>query len=260
MSSTSTNPFFTAYNFFVIALTGLLTGITGTGLGGLTAFFPQSVSKRIQSTLLEFTTGIMISMVCMELLPEGYKTAGFFYTSVGLLAGVLMIIAVDEILRSSLKKDGRNPVMLSGWMMVFAVSLHNLPEGFAVGAGFQTGTSVGLTLSIAILLHDIPEGMAMAIPLRLGKVKPFRAFVITILSGLPMGVGAYLGAAFGSISDAFSAVCLGLAGGAMLYVSLGELMNESRRLYRGRIPLVGNIAGFLAGALISVLQGGQVPM
>jgi ZIP family zinc transporter len=143
--------------------------------------------------------------------------------------------------------------MLSGWMMVFAVSLHNLPEGFAVGAGFQTGAAVGITLSVAILLHDIPEGMAMAIPLRLGKIKPLRIFIITILSGMPMGVGAFLGAAFGSISDAFSAICLGLAGGAMLYVSLGELMNESRKLYKGRIPLVGNIVGILAGALISVL-------
>lgn len=247
------SPIFTANSWFSIALAGLVTGITGTGLGGLTAFFPSSLSKRIQSTLLEFTTGIMISMVCMELLPEGYKTAGFFYTTIGLLAGVLMIILVDEWLRAYMKKEGKQPVMLSGWMMVFAVSLHNLPEGFAVGAGFQTGTKVGITLSIAILLHDIPEGMAMAIPLRLGKIKPLRIFVITILSGLPMGVGAFLGAAFGSISDAFSAICLGLAGGAMLYVSLGELMNESRKLYKGRIPLVGNIAGILAGALISML-------
>lgn len=253
MGGTTGNAWFTTDSFFMIALAGLLTGITGTGLGGLSAFFPQSVSKRIQSTLLEFTTGIMISMVCMELLPEGYKTAGFFYTSVGLLAGVLMIILVDEILRSHMSREGKQPVMLSGWMMVFAVSLHNLPEGFAVGAGFQTGASVGITLSVTMLLHDIPEGMAMAIPLRLGKIKPFRIFVITILSGLPMGVGAFLGAAFGSISDAFSAICLGLAGGAMLYVSLGELMNESRKLYKGRIPLVGNIAGFLAGALISLL-------
>lgn len=253
MGGTTGNAWFTTDSFFMIALAGLLTGITGTGLGGLSAFFPQSVSKRIQSTLLEFTTGIMISMVCMELLPEGYKTAGFFYTSVGLLAGVLMIILVDEILRSHMSREGKQTVMLSGWMMVFAVSLHNLPEGFAVGAGFQTGASVGITLSVTMLLHDIPEGMAMAIPLRLGKIKPFRIFVITILSGLPMGVGAFLGAAFGSISDAFSAICLGLAGGAMLYVSLGELMNESRKLYKGRIPLVGNIAGFLAGALISLL-------
>lgn len=253
MGGTARNALFTADSFLMIALAGLITGITGTGLGGLAAFFPQSVSKRIQSTLLEFTTGIMISMVCMELLPEGYKTAGFFYTAIGLVAGVMMIILVDEFLRSHMNKEGRQPVMLSGWMMVFAVSLHNLPEGFAVGAGFQTGARVGVTLSVAMLLHDIPEGMAMAIPLRLGKIKPFKIFIITILSGLPMGVGAYLGAAFGSISDAFSAICLGLAGGAMLYVSLGELMNESRRLYRGRIPLVGNIAGFLAGALISLL-------
>lgn len=253
MDTPTVQPSFSANSFLLIALAGLITGITGTGLGGLTAFLPSTLSRRIQSTLLEFTTGIMISMVCMELLPEGYKTSGFFYTSLGVVLGVVLIIAVDEILRICIKKEGKQPVMLSGWMMVFAVALHNLPEGFAVGAGFQTGTSIGITLSVAMLLHDIPEGMAMAIPLRLGKIKPLRIFIVTLLSGLPMGIGAFLGAAFGSISEALSAICLGLAGGAMLYVSLGELMNESRRLYKGRVPLVGNMAGFLAGALISIL-------
>lgn len=205
----------------------------------------------------------MISMVCMELLPEGYRTAGFVYTSAGLLIGVIMIIVLDELLHSFYRKNRKNgtagrfldrtPVMLSGWMMVLAVALHNLPEGFAVGAGFQSGANVGMTLSLAILLHDIPEGMAMAIPLRIGRIKPFKVFLITILSGLPMGIGALMGAAFGSISDVFSAICLGIAGGAMLYVSLGELINESRSIYKGRFPLLGNMAGILTGALISIL-------
>lgn len=243
-----------------ISLTGLVTGIIGTGIGGLTAFLPVTLSDRIQSTLLEFTTGIMISTVCMELLPEGYRTSGFLHTSIGLLLGVVMIIIVDELLRTFYRKNkiqgrygNKNPVMLSGWMMVVAVALHNLPEGFAVGAGFQTGANVGITLSVAILLHDVPEGMAMAIPLRIGRINPFKVFLITILSGFPMGIGAFLGAAFGRISDMFSAICLGIAGGAMLYVSLGELINESRAIYRGRFPLLGNMAGILTGALISIL-------
>lgn len=244
---------FFRYGLFEIALAGLITGITGTGIGGLTAFFPSTLPNRVQSTLLEFTTGLMISIVCMELLPEGYKTAGFAYTSIGLVIGTILIIVLDEYIKYIVKKRGKNPIMLSGWMVVFAVSLHNLPEGFAVGAAFQTGAAVGLTLSIAILLHDIPEGMAMAIPLRIGKMKPVKAFVITLLSAVPMGVGAFAGAAFGSISEVFSAVCIGLAAGAMLYVSLGELINKSRSLYKGRIPLAGNLAGILAGALISFL-------
>ncbi len=248
-------------NLLHIAVTGLITGITGTGIGGLTAFIPVSLSNRIQSTLLEFTTGIMISMVCMELLPEGYKTAGFIPTSIGLLIGVIMIIIVDDLVRGFYRKNrvsnsqGKldNPAMLSGWMMVFAVALHNLPEGFAVGAGFQSSAGTGMTLSLAILLHDIPEGMAMAIPLRVGKIKPLKVFLITILSGIPMGVGAFFGAAFGGISEIFSAICLGTAGGAMMYVSLGDLINQSRSFYRGRLPLVGNMAGILTGALISLL-------
>lgn len=244
---------FNRYGLIEITLAGLITGITGTGIGGLTAFFPSTLSNRFQSTLLEFTTGLMISIVCMELLPEGYKAAGFTYTTIGLVIGIIMIIALDEYIKFFMAKKGGNRVLLSGWMVVFAVSLHNLPEGFAVGAGFQTGAKVGITLSIAILLHDIFEGMAMAIPLRIGKMKPVKAFAITLLSAVPMGAGAFAGAAFGSISDAFSAVCIGLAAGAMLYVSLGELINKSRSLYKGRIPLAGNLAGIVAGALISFL-------
>jgi ZIP family zinc transporter len=253
MVSVSLTSAFFPHGLVEISLAGLITGITGTGIGGLTAFFPSTMSDRLQSTLLEFTTGLMISMVCMELLPEGYKAAGFTYTTIGLVFGIILIIALDEYIKFLIKKRGGNPVMLSGWMVVFAVSLHNLPEGFAVGAGFQTGAAVGFTLSIAILLHDIPEGMAMAIPLRIGKMKPLKAFAVTLLSAVPMGVGAFAGAAFGSISDAFSAVCIGIAGGAMLYVSLGELINKSRSLYKGRIPLAGNLAGIMAGALISFL-------
>lgn len=240
-------------SLFGIAIAGLITGLAGTGIGGLTAFLPMSSSRRFQSTLLEFTSGIMISMVCMELLPEGYEQGGIVSTSTGLILGILMIIFMDQILKSFLNNKEKHPVMMTGWMMVLAVSLHNLPEGFAVGAGLQTGSSIGITLSIAILLHDIPEGMAMAIPLRLGKIKPGKVFLITILSGAPMGIGAFLGAAFGSISDFYSGICLGLASGAMLYVSLGELLNESRSLYKGRVPLVGNMLGILAGALISLL-------
>ncbi|NLY17572.1 MAG: ZIP family metal transporter [Clostridiaceae bacterium] len=164
-----------------------------------------------------------------------------------------MIIILDAIIKACVKNRDKYSFIMSGWMMVLAVSLHNFPEGFAVGAGLQTGSSVGIPLSIAILLHDIPEGIAMAIPLRMGRIKPGKVFLITILSGLPMGIGAFFGAAFGSISVFYSGVCLGLASGAMLYVSLGELINESRSLYKGRIPLVGNMAGILAGALISLL-------
>jgi ZIP family zinc transporter len=205
-------------SLYKIAAAGLLTGVTGTGIGGLAAFLPMSASRRVRSTLLEFTTGLMISMVCMELLPEGYKPQEFTYTTIGLVFGIILIIALDEYIKFLIKKRGGNPVMLSGWMVVFAVSLHNLPEGFAVGAGFQTGAAVGYTLSIAILLHDIPEGMAMAIPLRIGKMKPLKAFLITLLSAVPMGVGAFAGAAFGSISDVFFPLFVLVLPGAQCYM------------------------------------------
>ncbi len=237
-----------------ITLLGLVSGLAGTGLGGLSAFFIEKTSNRIMSTILEFSAGLMTAVVCFELLPEAFRLGGTIYTFAGILSGIIVIISIENVLKSSkiFKKNSSSSLLRAGVLMSIAIALHNLPEGFAVGSGFKASISLGVTITAIIVIHDIPEGIAMAIPMRAGGFSKIKAFSFTLLSGVPMGLGAFLGAALGEISSLLTASCLGFAGGAMLYIIFGELVPESKRLYWGRLSSLGNVFGILCGIIVSL--------
>lgn len=241
-----------------IALVGLISGITGTGIGGLIAFFvDKNISNRVLSSILEFSAGLMTSVVCFELIPEAVEVAGLNLTIIGVLAGILTIIVLDDFIKqiNVIKNTkGNSNLLRAGILVSIGLAMHNLPEGFAVGSGFEASVSLGMTLTLIIAIHDIPEGIAMALPMKIGGFSAARAFVLTILSGVPMGFGALIGAALGHISQQFVAMCLGFAGGAMLYVIFGELIPESKRIYLGRMSSVGNILGIVCGIIVTMLN------
>jgi len=237
-----------------ITFLGLFSGLAGTSIGGLSAFMISKTSNRIMSTILEFSAGLMTAVVCFELLPEAFSLGGTFFTFLGIITGILTVVAVESFLKKSrsLGKDQNTGLLRAGILMAIAIALHNFPEGFAVGSGFEASTSLGLTITAVIIIHDIPEGIAMAVPMRAGGFSKLKAFAYTVLSGVPMGLGALLGAALGSVSDNLTAACLGFAGGAMLYIIYGELVPESKRLYLGRLSSLANVLGILCGIIISV--------
>ncbi|HEY5582950.1 MAG TPA: ZIP family metal transporter [Ruminiclostridium sp.] len=241
-----------------IAIVGLISGITGTGIGGLIAFFVnKNISNRLLSSILEFSAGLMTAVVCFELIPEAVKIAGLNLTMIGVVSGILVIIIVDDFVKQiNIVKNaqGNSNLLRAGILVSIGLALHNLPEGFAVGAGFEASVKLGITLTLIILIHDIPEGIAMALPMRLGGFSATKAFLLTVLSGVPMGLGALIGAALGQVSQQFVAICMGFAGGAMLYVVFGELIPESKRIYLGRMSSVGNILGILCGIIITMLN------
>ena len=241
-----------------IAIVGLISGITGTGIGGLIAFFVgKNISNRILSSILEFSAGLMTAVVCFELVPEAVKIAGLNLTIIGVLLGILTIIVIDDFVKQiDVVKNakGSSTLLRAGILVSIGLALHNLPEGFAVGSGFEASVSLGVTLTLIIAIHDIPEGIAMALPMRVGGFSAVKAFALTILSGVPMGLGALIGAVLGHVSEQFIAVCLGFAGGAMLFVVYGELIPESKRIYLGRMSSVGNILGILCGIIVTMLN------
>lgn len=241
-----------------ITIVGLISGITGTGIGGLIAFFvDRRISNRLLSSILEFSAGLMTSVVCFELIPEAVKIAGLNLTMIGVAIGVLIVILIDDLIKTvnTVKNTkGNSNLLRAGILVSIGLALHNFPEGFAVGSGFEASVKLGLTLTLIIMIHDVPEGIAMALPMKLGGFSARKAFALTVLSGVPMGFGALIGSLLGHISEQFIAICLGFAGGAMLYVIFGELIPESKRIYLGRMSSVGNIIGILCGIIVTMLN------
>lgn len=236
-----------------ITLMGFAVGMVGTGMGGLFAYVMDKPSNRIMSVVMGFTAGLMLAVVTFDLLPHSFEIAGLQEGIIGIILGVMVIFLIDNFLPdldsgSSSLKDG---YVKAGILMGIAIALHNLPEGLAIGSGFLASPTLGIGLALVILFHDLPEGIAMAMPMRVGGESKFKTFLYTVLAGIPTGIGSFIGFILGEISPLFISVCLGFAGGAMLYIICGELIPKSRDLHRGRITVFGMIFGILAGIIIS---------
>lgn len=237
-----------------VTMIGFISGMVGTGLGGLLMFFLKKPSRRFMGIILGFTSGIMLSVVCFDLLPEAFRIAGMTIGFTGIILGVFMIIFIDNFMPKRRGISDSNSVsdfIKSGILLGIGIAIHNFPEGLAVGSGFAASDSLGLGLAIVIGLHDMPEGVAMAAPLKIGGINRIRILIYTIIAGIPNGIGAFIGALLGEISPIFISICLGFAGGAMLYITCGELIPKTQSIYKGRISTVGMIAGILCGIVIS---------
>lgn len=237
-----------------VSIVGLVSGIIGTGIGGLAAFMITRITNRALGFILEFSAGLMMAVVCFELIPEAFELGGTACTLAGVITGVASVMLIENFIKNSqsLSRGSNRGLLQAGILMALAIALHNFPEGFAVGSGFEASASIGLTITAVIIIHDIPEGIAIAVPLRAGGFSRLKSFAYTILSGVPMGFGAFLGAALGGISQDLIAACLGFAGGAMLYIVCAELVPESKRLYLGRLPSIGNVIGIICGIIVSI--------
>ena len=160
---------------------------------------------------------------------------------------ILCDITVDKKFNSKKFQTKNNSLLKTGIIVSIGLAIHNIPEGLAIGSGFDASIKLGYSLAIAICFHDIPEGISMALPMRNGGMKIYKIMLYVILSGLATGVGALVGSIIGKISKQVIGFCLSFAAGAMLYIVSGELIPESNNLYKGRFSSLGNILGFILG-------------
>ena len=270
-----------------LLLTTALSGVVGTGLGGLIGALLQKDSNRAVSLLLSFAGGVMLSIVCFDLLVESIETGTGVMTTIGSTAlGVAVIFLLnwiidrntnpevphideshpktaddlDELIHSDhleqhyAQKDSKLALFVAGIVMASAIALHNVPEGMTIGASYASNDGVmgsaALILAVLIGLHNIPEGMAVSVPLISGGMGKGKAVLITALSGVPTMVGALLGYLLGEIGAVGLAMSLGFASGAMLYVVFGEILPQSILMHHSKIPAFSTIVGILVGLLV----------
>lgn len=236
---------------------GLFFGTFGTTLGGIIGVCLKNTSNKFLSFILSFASGLMMAIICFDLIPEALGITGIFNVIIGVTFGVTIMIMCDVIVQKKFTYNTnlttKNSLLKTGIIVSIGLAIHNFPEGLAIGSGFEVSQKIGLSLAIAICLHDIPEGLSMAVPMNNGGINKFKVILLVILSGITTGIGAFLGAIVGSISERIISICLSFAAGAMLYIVSGELVPESNKLYSGRLSAIGNMLGFVIGMLVTIL-------
>lgn len=253
---------------------GILIPFMGTALGAACVFFmKKSLSELVQRALTGFAAGVMVAASVWSLLipaisqSESMGKWSFVPAACGFWAGILFLLLLDHIIphlhRNMDKAEGPKSRLQRTTMMVLAVTLHNIPEGMAVGvvyAGLMSGnagiTAAGaLALSIGIAIQNFPEGAIISMPLRAEGMKKSRAFVYGVLSGIVEPIGALLTIlAAGFIVPALPYL-LSFAAGAMLYVVVEELIPE---MSQGRHSNIGTLffaAGFSVMMMLDVALG-----
>ena len=240
-----------------VTLIGLFFGTFGTTLGGVLGIGFKSTSKKFLSFILALASGLMMSIVSFDLIPEALQITSIINTLLGIILGIIVMIGCNVLVERKLNikessSNSANTMLKTGIIVSLGLAIHNFPEGLAIGSGMEASFKLGINLAIAICLHDIPEGISMAVPMKAGGISKTRIIIYVILSGLTTGIGALLGAVIGKISQAVIGLCLGFAGGAMLYIISGELTPEANNLYRGKMTAFGNILGFLLGIIATL--------
>ena len=270
----------------LIAATAI-AGVVGTGLGGVIGAMLQKDSNRTVSLLLSFAGGVMLSVVCFDLVTEALATGVDVLVVIGATAlGVAVIYLLnyiidrktnpevphidenhpktaddlDELIHSDhlefhyTKKDSKVALMIAGIVMACAIALHNVPEGMTIGASYANNNGVmgssALVLAVLIGMHNIPEGMAVSVPLISGGMNKAKAVFMTALSGVPTIIGALLGYLIGDMGVLGLALSLSFASGAMLYVVFGEIIPQAILMYHSKLPAFSVIFGMLVGLFI----------
>lgn len=248
-------------------------GLTALGAGGV--FFTRQVNRRVLDAMLGFAAGVMIAASFWSLLAPAIEMSetqgmpGWLPAAIGFLAGGLFLWAVDHLLphlhlnepieaAEGLKTTWRRSVLL-----VTAITLHNIPEGLAVGvafgaaaAGLPAATVAGaIALALGIGLQNFPEGLAVSLPLRREGLSRTKSFLYGQASGMVEPIAGVLGAAAALLMRPILPYALSFAAGAMIYVVVEELIPEAQSGHDTHMSTWGAMLGFAVMMILDVALG-----
>lgn len=245
--------------FLQILVFAFFAGCIATGIGGGVGVIIKKPSKKYIALMFAFAAGTMLGIVFIELLPEAQEVGGLVHTCIGLGLGAIFIFVINRLdakannkienMHDLFAREGHEhkKLFVLGLIIMFAIMLHDFPEGLAIGAAGRVDAS--LTTGILILLHNIPEGMIMALPLKASGAKSWKVVGICFLAGIPTILGAMLGFAIG-INDILIAYSLAIACGAMLCLVFVEMLPTTYEYHTNRKL---QTAVIIAGAVFALV-------
>jgi ZIP family zinc transporter len=248
-----------------LGIIGGFAGFAATAIGALPALALREMPQKLSDVLLGGAAGMMLAASAFSLIIPGLeagttlsgsKSVAALIVVAGMGLGVLLMLGLDAFTpheHETVGPCGPGAERCGRvWLFVFAIALHNLPEGMAIGVGFShADMAVGLPLTTAIALQDLPEGLAVALAMRGAGFSAGRSVVMAVATGLLEPIGAVLGVGLtGGLEIAYP-IGLGLAAGAMLFVVSHEVIPETHRNGHQTPATVGLMAGF---ALMMVLD------
>lgn len=246
-----------------------------TAAGAAVVFARREIERRVLDTLLGFAAGVMIAASFWSLLApalemsEGGRLPAWFPPAAGFLLGAVVLRVVDFILphvhprMATANAEGISTSWQRSTLLILAITLHNIPEGLAVGvafgaaaAGVGPATVAGaVALAIGMGIQNFPEGTAVSMPLRREGFSRFRAFWYGQLSGIVEPMAGVLGAVAVLSSRAILPYALGFAAGAMIFVVVEEVIPESQSEGNTDIATMGAIGGFVLMMILDVAFG-----
>jgi ZIP family zinc transporter len=262
-----TRELFDSLSIFWHGTIGSLLAGLGTGLGALGIFLLRRPSARAEDGMLSAAAGVMLAATFFSLLLPALDRADALTTSRvaavsivagGLLLGAAGLFFVHRLVPHEhflLGKEGPDSKRLARiWLFVIAITLHNFPEGMAVGVGFAGGDlGNGTSLAIGIGMQNVPEGFAVAISLLSIGYTRRMAFWVGMLTGLVEPVGGAIGAAAVSLAEPLMPAILGVAAGAMLFVISDEIIPETHRRGYENVATFSLLGGFVVMMFLDTL-------
>ena len=253
---------------------GLLIPFIGTTLGAATVFcMKKDIKMSIQKLLLGFASGVMIAAAVWSLIIPSIDMAeeqgkiAWIPASIGFLLGMFFLLVLDSIIPhmhlDKEKPEGIKSHLKKTTMLVLAVTLHNIPEGMAVGVVFAGALSgnIGMTvtaafaLAIGIAIQNFPEGAIISMPLKSEGISKLRAFLYGMLSGIVEPIAAIITILLTGLVTPILPYLLSFAAGAMIYVVVEELIPESQAGEHSNIGTIGVAIGFVIMMILDVTLG-----
>ncbi len=246
---------------------GILLPLAGTILGASFVFFmKKEIPDRLQKTLLGFASGVMVAASVWSLLIPSIEMshASVIPATVGFMAGIVFLLLIDELTPhlhvGAQKAEGPRSRLSRTAMLALAVTIHNLPEGMAVGvvfAGEEHGLSLSaaLAVSIGIAIQNIPEGAIISMPMHAEGNSRFKSFIIGTLSGVVEPIGSVAILLLASALGVALPYLLAFAAGAMMYVVVEELIPETAQGRHTNLSTIGFAVGFVMMMVMDVMLG-----